>query len=260
MSRDQTNYSGLAVVTHTSSEYEIKDGRVVRSGKPIATRGLNCNCNRRMKNLFIGAASGGKRTGVYAGYLQALQKRGMSTEMANSHLPAKSSRSLCELEERRNVALGIGATTAIFSVVEGLLIKPLPYPQAESLVGVWHTAPGLKGIGDAIQCSPAMYFTYREENQTFQDFGLYQSLGATVTGLAEPDVVPTFGLSRFGQEDDHDCTPTKKAVCFGIAPSDVQLGSQRNLYGNGGSGWPLDAEDSFVTGQCLAAFISTVAR
>lgn len=89
------------------------------------------------------------------------------------------------------LALGIGATTAIFSVVEGVLIKPLPYPQAESLVGVWHTATGLKGMGDAIMCSPTMYFTYREENRTFQNFGLYQVSGATVTGLAEPDVVPT---------------------------------------------------------------------
>ena len=89
------------------------------------------------------------------------------------------------------LALGIGATTAIFSVVEGVLIKPLPYPRAESLVGVWHTAPGIKGFGDAIPCSPSMYFTYHEKSRTFQDFGLYQNGGATVTGLAEPDVVPT---------------------------------------------------------------------
>src|ERR1700733_3286781 len=66
------------------------------------------------------------------------------------------------------LALGIGGTTAIFSVVEGVLIKPLPYPRAESLVGGWHTAPGLKGFGDAVNCSPAMYFTYREKNRTFQ--------------------------------------------------------------------------------------------
>jgi putative ABC transport system permease protein len=89
------------------------------------------------------------------------------------------------------LALGIGATTAIFSVVEGVLIRPLPYPRAESLVGVWHVASGLTGFGDAVPCSPTMYFTYREENRTFEDFGLYQSLGATVTGLAEPDVVAT---------------------------------------------------------------------
>jgi|SRR5579863_997298 len=93
------------------------------------------------------------------------------------------------------LALGIGATTAIFSVVEGVLIKPLPYPQAESLVGVWHAAPGIKGFGDALSCSASMYFTYREKSVAFQDIGVYQTSGATVTGLTEPDVVPTLSVT-----------------------------------------------------------------
>jgi len=41
------------------------------------------------------------------------------------------------------VAAGVGANIAVFSVVEGVLLKPLPYPHPESLVGIWHTAPGL---------------------------------------------------------------------------------------------------------------------
>jgi hypothetical protein len=115
------------------------------------------------------------------------------------------------------LALGIGATTSIFSVINSVLIKPLPFPHAENLVGVWHVAPGVKGINGDIDCSPTMHFTYRENSQTFHDFGLWQAGGASVTGLAEPEqvrsITVTYGLLQalgvqpaagrlFSQEDD----------------------------------------------------------
>src|SRR5690348_16879546 len=69
------------------------------------------------------------------------------------------------------LAVGIGANTAIFSVVNGVLLKPLPYPEPDRLVGVWHTAPGLNI--QQLNSSPASYFTYREEGRSFQENGLW---------------------------------------------------------------------------------------
>src|ERR1700677_4185860 len=68
------------------------------------------------------------------------------------------------------LAIGVGANTVIFSVIEGVLLKPLPYPQAEQLIGVWYTAPGI-GIKDLNMC-PSLYFIDREQNTSFQDIGV----------------------------------------------------------------------------------------
>ena len=89
------------------------------------------------------------------------------------------------------VALGIGANAAILSVVNGVLIKPLPFPHAESLVGVWHTAPGVPSIKGFLNCSPTMLFTYREANRSFQNVGLWSTGEASVTGLGDPEQVPS---------------------------------------------------------------------
>src|ERR1051326_409460 len=83
------------------------------------------------------------------------------------------------------LAIGIGANTAIFSVIEGVLIKPLPYPDPDQLIAVWHTAPGL--AIPQLPNAPSNWFTYREENRTLQDSGLWRGDTASVTGLAEPE-------------------------------------------------------------------------
>jgi putative ABC transport system permease protein len=85
------------------------------------------------------------------------------------------------------LAIGIGANTAIFSVVNGILLKPLPYSEPERLVGVWHSAPGLNI--DKFEASPSTYFTYREESRTFQDIGLYTGGSVSVTQVGEPEQV-----------------------------------------------------------------------
>jgi putative ABC transport system permease protein len=86
------------------------------------------------------------------------------------------------------LAIGIGANTAIFSVIEGVLLKPLPYPRSHELVALDHAAPGvnLPSAGAA----PFQYFTYREDGRVFQDVGLWNTGTVSVTGLAEPEEVP----------------------------------------------------------------------
>jgi len=83
------------------------------------------------------------------------------------------------------LAIGIGANTAIFGVVHGVLIKPLPYPNADELVSVEHVAPGLNL--DELRMSPSQYFTYREEGRVFQHIGLWGDGGQTITGLGDPE-------------------------------------------------------------------------
>jgi putative ABC transport system permease protein len=83
------------------------------------------------------------------------------------------------------LALGIGANTAIFGVVDGVLLKPLQYPDPDRLVSVEHVAPGLNV--DEFRMSPTLYFTYREESRVFQHIGLYGDGGRTITGIGEPE-------------------------------------------------------------------------
>jgi putative ABC transport system permease protein len=90
------------------------------------------------------------------------------------------------------LALGIGANTAVFSVLDGVLLKPLPYPDAERLVAVWHTAPGSPGLatvsGD-LRLSQSMYVTYAEQNRTLDAIGLWAPAAMTVTGMGDPEQV-----------------------------------------------------------------------
>jgi predicted permease len=85
------------------------------------------------------------------------------------------------------LAIAIGANTVVFSVVDGVLLKPLPYPHPEQLIGVWHTAPGIN-IKD-LNMSPSIYFIDREQNTTFEDIGVYQGDSLNVTGAGQPEHV-----------------------------------------------------------------------
>ena len=90
------------------------------------------------------------------------------------------------------LAIGIGATTAVFSVVDGVLLKPLAYPQADELVALQHDAPGLSGLAGAagvIGVTPSMLIAYRELNHSFTSLGLYYQTGTNVMAGSEPEQV-----------------------------------------------------------------------
>ena len=92
------------------------------------------------------------------------------------------------------LAIGIGANSAIFSVLEGILLKPLPYPHPTTLIALDHTAPGINFL-DA-HMAPFLYFTYRDQAHAFQNIGLYQTDSGTVTGLAEPEEVRCINVTE----------------------------------------------------------------
>ncbi|HTA71343.1 MAG TPA: ABC transporter permease [Bryobacteraceae bacterium] len=96
------------------------------------------------------------------------------------------------------LAIGIGANTAVFSVLNSVLLKPLAYPKPDELVAVKQTAPGAAGlanIAEGLRLSPSMYFTFAEQNRSFQAFGVWAPGTASVTGLAEPEQVRTVYVS-----------------------------------------------------------------
>jgi predicted permease len=140
------------------------------------------------------------------------------------------------------LAAGVGANITVFSVVEGVLLKPLPYPHPESLVGVWHTAPGLNL--DDVNMAPSNYFIYREQNRTFEDIGIYQGDSVSVTGQGNPEqvqaldvtdgVLPILGLTPvlgrwFNRVDDSPGGPDTVMLSYDYWQS--RFGSDRSIVG-----------------------------
>ena len=118
------------------------------------------------------------------------------------------------------LALGIGANTAIFSVVNAVLLKPLPFAEPDRLVGLWQTAPGVN-ITD-LSASIADYVTYREESRTLEDVAIWNRTALTVTGLGEPErvdalsatfrLLPMLGVQpirgrAFAERDNEESSP-----------------------------------------------------
>lgn len=89
-----------------------------------------------------------------------------------------------------SLAIGIGANSAIFSVVDALLLRPLPYPHADRLVAVWLHSPALGIFRD--WPSPGEYIDVQNENHSFEQMALAQSRTFVLTGREQPEQI--FGM------------------------------------------------------------------
>lgn len=127
------------------------------------------------------------------------------------------------------LAIGIGATSAIFSIVNGVLLKPLAYPDAEQLISLRYAAPGFNS--NDVLSAPFLYFTYREHAETFEGSGIWNNRTSTVTGIGEPArvrtidataaILPLLGIEPavgrvFSEEDDLPGAPLTTVLTYGF--------------------------------------------
>ncbi len=145
-----------------------------------------------------------------------------------------------------SLALGIGANTAIFSVLNAVLIRPLPYPGSDALVGVFNRLVIQGQVFEDAELSPGMYAACKENAKAFESFGVWTSGAATVTGMGDPEqlviatatqgVLPTLGVPAyigrwFSSEDDTPGSP--QTVILSYAYWQREFGGHREVLGRG---------------------------
>jgi len=86
------------------------------------------------------------------------------------------------------LALGIGANTTIFTLLDTVILSPLPFPEADRLIDISHRGVG-PGRGDMGQTA-AWHFTYQDENRSFEALGKYGFRPVPITGVGEPEAIP----------------------------------------------------------------------
>jgi len=86
-----------------------------------------------------------------------------------------------------SLAVGIGANTAIFSVVDALLLRPLPYPEPDRLAAIWLHSPGIGIFRD--WPSPGEYIDIQNQNRSFSEMSITRLTSMTLTGRDQPELV-----------------------------------------------------------------------
>ena len=86
------------------------------------------------------------------------------------------------------LGLGIGANAAIFSVVHGVVLNPLPYPDADRVVWVSHSAPGI-GVSEDLEVPHGLYLLYREQSHALQEIALFRYVEMTIADGDNPEQI-----------------------------------------------------------------------
>jgi predicted permease len=131
------------------------------------------------------------------------------------------------------LAIGIGANTAVFSVLNSVLLRPLPYPEPQQLVSLRLNAPGAPGLAEfrsELRLSPSMYLTFAAHNRVFQSMGAWLPGTASITGFAQPEQLNTAQISGGVLETLH--VPAFTGQWLGAADQDSHgLGRVMLSYG-----------------------------
>jgi predicted permease len=94
------------------------------------------------------------------------------------------------------LGLGIGVNTAIFTLVNAVVLRPLPFADADRIMRIWHTPPQALFPGSKIfSLSPANFRDWEAQNQVFERMAIYRGGRQTLTGQGEPDAVITLRAS-----------------------------------------------------------------
>src|SRR5690606_1768211 len=84
------------------------------------------------------------------------------------------------------LALGIGANTAVFTLIDGVLLSPLPFERSEELVDIGHMG---RDAGDDLPMSPGLFVLYREQARSLEDIALYRAVAVNLVAEGEPERV-----------------------------------------------------------------------
>jgi predicted permease len=117
-----------------------------------------------------------------------------------------------------SLALGIGANTAIFSVLNAVVLRPLPFPQADRLVAVWETSAD----NPARWVAPANYLDWRRESRSFAALAAYDSFSTNLTGRGEPERLRAAGAAG----NFFTTLGVRPALGRALVPSDDDAGTQ----------------------------------